>query len=278
MYGTSKDKKICVPWQLFTDIEIDKYGFNRAYFRAVSMSSKDTIMFNGMRFGSEDFKELGIIEIDADGVILAIHTHINNYVQSLYNGFDGDTHITSWGMRELDALNPQLRPKLYSLFGDPKFMSSVPAFNNAIEALDIIMHSCCYSTKLIPIINTHCFTPEIGRARKTSLKKLLYDNGLPIPVIVSVGKDKEMMKHNVFMCIEDNAENLRKSDAFIKCLVARGHNRFETKETIKGTTGQCVCFVGSQLRDYAEYLKTSVHLTKGSYHNAKKVFTGEVNR
>lgn len=241
--------------QLFTDAEMKKYKLDYAQFNAVELNRGDTCILYDMRFKKQDMEHLGFIEIDADGVILAIHTHINKYVQDLYSGFDGDKHISSWGMHELNNLHPELRSRILGLFTDVGFMSTVPVYLSSDIALHRLLDFCNYDSMLIPIINTHCYSQKIGRVRKRSLSAWLINNDIPIKVIVSVGYEKVMLNKNIIMCIEDNADNLIKSSAKIKCLVSRGHNRFITSEYIlskQGSKSRVIC--GGQLNNYVDLL------------------------
>lgn len=196
-------------------------------------------------FLKEDFDKKVIIEVDVDGVVLNIHQHLNNYVRDLYPDFDGDKHIESWGMEELNKLHKDLRGRCLSLFNSPEFMTTIPFFDNAIDSLKVLDSFQQQYSNVLVVLNTHCFNSDIVMSRYKQLSKILRDENIGIPLFCNSGTEKKML--NSSCCIEDCYLNLKRSNALYKFLVARGHNRHVKYEDM----GHCyVLYFGGQLSSY----------------------------
>ncbi|MNL91106.1 5' nucleotidase, deoxy (Pyrimidine), cytosolic type C protein (NT5C) [compost metagenome] len=169
-----------------------------------------------------------IIELDVDGVVLDIHNYIGSYVGHLVPNFIGDEQISSWGMSELTAIHPELRGTIFKLFKDPRFMGSIPLFRDTIPSLRALYDLC--SIKGLSIcFNTNVDSQCVG-VRNNTLDSIIKVTCMEANKVIQCNKDKVML--NSLVCVEDNAENLRKSSAPIKFLIRRGHNRTTTLKDI----------------------------------------------
>lgn len=187
-----------------------------------------------------------IIEVDVDGVLANIHQSINPYMQSIYEGFDGDKHIESWGMQELDKLDERLRSSILKLFGEPEFIGNLKEYDGIVDSLKRL-DDFCKSRGLQMIINTAVFK-GCADARIQWLDNLLKKASIDCGVIVSNGGKKKML--NSLVCIEDNVDNLRKSEALIKVLIRRGHNRGYSHKDIGGNSMKLIFSSFNNAVDY----------------------------
>lgn len=164
-----------------------------------------------------------IIEIDVDGVLADIHGHLNSYLSSIHPGFDGDKDIQSWSMKELDLINKNIRPRILQLFGDPEFISTISPFYDALDALKQLLYSAQdWGMDLVLHTNVH---DNCVSSREEWIRRQADHLGLELKCRVTSHPVKEVLE-NTYAIIEDNADNLKSSNADIKILMRRGHNRF----------------------------------------------------
>lgn len=163
-----------------------------------------------------------LIEIDVDGVLGNIHGSLGPYLTDIYPGFDGDKHITSWGMKELNDINTSLRPRILKLFNNPEFILNMPVFDGVPKALNSLKKAADKAGFEI-IINSNSYKPCIA-AKKKWLQKLLSKASVEILCRVTSDSVKSML--DSYVVVEDNPDNLKASKAPYKILIRRGHNRF----------------------------------------------------
>lgn len=176
---------------------------------------------NGLK-AHPNFKNRAIV-VDFDGVLGNIHQHLNHYLSTPEHPFDGDHDIYSWSMKELA---PVCRRKIFGLFADPRFMSTVPLFPQAIPALQIL--SELSSRLAVPLlIQTSVCSAEVGEARKHQLMNLRASLNINFEILVNIDQNKNGQKVPIsaVALFEDKPENLKQSNALFKVLIRRGHNR-----------------------------------------------------
>lgn len=250
------DSLLMLPDSLLTQEEVVRNNLNFANFSPVDVSDADIIDINGTRFLKSDFEKKSIIEVDADGVILDIHRHLDNYVKDLYPDFNGDKDISSWGMHELDLLHKDLRSRCLELFNCIDFMTSIPYLDGAVDAMRKLDSLQRERRDVIVIVNSHCYSDNLSDVRQVWLNKKLKTTGINVIVKTCSGSEKEML--NSQYCIEDNVDNLKKSNASYKFLVARGHNRYANYNDL-GTFKNC--FLGMQLSSYVDII---INIVRGT--------------
>lgn len=168
-----------------------------------------------------------IMEIDVDGVIADIHNGLNSYVSKKFGiDFSGERDIHTWGMKELD---PDVRKYVLQLFNSPEFIGNLKYLDCSLEALiliDIMLRKLGGKIVLNTNINSAC-----KEAREDWLKTLIKTSGIKAECITDSNPVKNMLKDS-YIVVEDNAENLRNSNAPYKFLIRRGHNRSVTVEDL----------------------------------------------
>ena len=160
-----------------------------------------------------------ILELDVDGVVANIHCGLNSYVNEKFGiDFDGDKDIYTWGMKELDS---EVRSYIFSLFGDPEFIRNLKPFNGSLEALKSISAKVNGLGGCI-VFNTNVFKGCV-EARKDWLSEFLADSGIEAFKIVKSNKGKDMLNSTII--VDDCFDNIVNSNAKVKVLMRRGHNR-----------------------------------------------------
>lgn len=163
-----------------------------------------------------------LVELDVDGVLANIHCGLNPYVQSILPGFDGDTHIMTYDMQELNKIDVRLRTTIFSLFTDPEFIGSLELFPGTLEALiDLDAHLKSTGDKMG--INSLLCSESAMHSRKDWLERVIRAAGIDFKTNVGCSRQKEVL--DSFVTVEDNVDNLIRSTAPIKILIRRGHNR-----------------------------------------------------
>jgi 5'(3')-deoxyribonucleotidase len=163
-----------------------------------------------------------VIEVDVDGVLADIHGHLSNYLSDVYPGFDGDKHIESWTMKELDLLNINLRPRIFELFGDPEFISTIVPYYDVVDSLkQLSLTVKDWGMDLVLHTNVHSQCVE---ARQEWIQRQADQLGVHLECKVTSCPVKEVWP-NTYAIIEDNLENIQNAVADVKILMRRGHNR-----------------------------------------------------
>lgn len=162
-----------------------------------------------------------IIEVDIDGVIANIHGALGERVKDIHKGFDGDSHISTWGMKELNSLDERLRPRIFTLFGNPEFIKSLKVYDGVLGSFKLLSRFCS-STDLEILVNTNVFK-GCEEARVSWLNELKEQTGADFRVIVASDSPKKMLDSSIL--IEDHIDNLLRSNAPYKIMIRRGHNR-----------------------------------------------------
>lgn len=162
-----------------------------------------------------------VIEIDVDGVILDTYTGLTDKVKHFYDGFDAERDIHSWSMVELDDLKQGLRAEVFKLFGDVDYMSSLPFYSCALDALKRLSDYCITHDAKI-MLNTLMFTQEIANKRVNFFEDIFRTHGIKAEITAPVNKKSQL---NAYIIIEDNVDNISNSSAEHKILIRHGHNR-----------------------------------------------------
>lgn len=168
-----------------------------------------------------------LLELDVDGVIANIHGDLNNKVYEKFGKhFDGDKDISSWGMKELD---PEVRSYILSLFNSPDYIGNLHRIDGTLEALAMI------DVKLRELGWYLVFNTNVCKGckdvRTVWLDDLIKETGVRATSIVSEKAEKFMLKSTIV--VDDYVVNLNNSNAQIKVLLRRGHNRDIKLEDIK---------------------------------------------
>lgn len=164
-----------------------------------------------------------IVEIDIDGVIADIHNGLNPHLKPIYREFDGDTLIENWNMQELNIYDRRLRSKALQLFGDADYIANLKPFDGAIEAL-VNLYEAMKKTNLEIVFNSNVDNEACVDARFAWFDKYIKPTGISYNANVTCLPKKQ--KLNSVVIVDDYPENLINSDAPIKIMIRRGHNRY----------------------------------------------------
>lgn len=238
-----------LPGTLMEFNEFEKSGLNKWNYILREYNPSDIVERFGLKYHKDYANKIRVVEVDADGVILNIHQHLNAYVADLMSDFDGDEHIESWGMQELNNYHPDLKGRCLKLFSDEGFMTSIKPFDKGVMSLRYLDYLQRYYSHLLIVVNTHCYKSDLSAKREVWLSECFKEWGVGIPIITCSGPEKTMLDSTYV--IDDNADNLKNSTADYKFLVKRGHNRY-AQESDLGSSVKSM--LGLQLWDYVPYI------------------------
>lgn len=163
------------------------------------------------------------LELDVDGVLVNMDGSYKPYIEHIIPNFSEEEHILNWGIPEIKESHPEAYDIIFGLYSNPKFIRHLPLYDGIEEDLKLL-YNLMQLTNGRLVIHTHIFNDVCAIERRLYLETLRLKLNIDYDIEISVG-DKKQTRTTSYIVIEDNIKNISLSNAPIKILMRRGHNR-----------------------------------------------------
>lgn len=176
-----------------------------------------------------------IIEVDTDGVLANMDGGYEPYLRKFIPDFTEEKYIDDWGMPKVQKLCPEAFNVVQGLWKDYDYMRNLKRLPDVEYGFQILNN-----LDFDVVIHTHIFSDEAATARREWLEDLMIDADTNFDIDICQGAVKSTLE-NPYITIEDNIKNLNKSNAKIKILIRRCHNRNVKLTDITGGEIRFIC-------------------------------------
>ena len=179
------------------------------------------------------------IEIDCDGVLADMDGAYAPYVQDIIPDFSEEKYIREWNMPLVEKEYPEAYERIKKLWIDPLFISSLKRYPGVEDGLRTLYSSVKDVADII--LHTHIFNSgPVYDSREKWLKDLRDETNVDFVIDISTGSYKQT-RDGTMILVEDNVNNLQRSNADYKILIRRGHNRNYSEKDLGSCKESFVC-------------------------------------
>jgi 5'(3')-deoxyribonucleotidase len=158
------------------------------------------------------------IEIDVDGVLanLLDNDELKIMLADAYPGYTEDC-ILEYDFANIHASHPIAAQIIRNSFSDADYMRNLPAYEGVVEGFEIL--------STVPEIDVCIHTLVTGGYDVIKARKEWIEEIKPNNFRYQIDHMNKTMFNDSFIVVEDSPENLERSNATHKILIAHGYNK-----------------------------------------------------